>query len=116
MVGIDQVVQDPDNDLQVTAGLKMGFLRFNLLLLKKVLNFPPAQDSPTVVRIYIKKDVLGHLIERIACYKQIFIGQDEIFWQVYTKNRKVQALGDHRIYDSQGNGIAFAGFQYLVDE
>ena len=31
VVGIDQVMQDPDNDLQVTAGLKMGFLRFNLL-------------------------------------------------------------------------------------
>ena len=54
MIGINQVVQDPDKDLQVTAGPEMRFLRLNLLLLKKIFYFPLAQHGSLVIRIDIK--------------------------------------------------------------
>ena len=66
MIGIDQVVQDPDKDLQVAARPEMRFLGFYFLLLKKIFYFSPAQHGSLVIRIDIEKDIFRYLIKTAA--------------------------------------------------
>ena len=70
MIGIDQVVQYPDKDLQVAAWPEMRFLGFYLLLLKKIFDFSPSQHGSPVVRIDIEQDIFLN--------QHIFIGKYEV--------------------------------------
>ncbi len=115
LISIDKVVNHPQDNVAIAAGLKIGWHRVQIKALDELFHLHRRKHHATAERIYIKQHLIVLHAHGLGVKGFPRKGKDKMLREVHPIHRQVKTLRHKHIYHTQRKGVALAAFQHLVD-